>query len=185
MKKYLVTGGTGFIGSAIIKKLVNEKNVKIICTDINLRGDLRKIKSVKKKISFIKSDIRNLSHLRKISKGVDCIIHLAFLNGTENFYKKPGLVLDIGVKGIVNVLEVCKINKIKELILASSSEVYHSPFKIPTDEKESLKIPNVFNPRFSYSAGKIISEIMAINNYNPVSATVFLGFYIFGVFFIE
>jgi len=163
-KTYLITGGTGFIGSAIAKRLVKEKNTKVICLDSNLRGNLRKIRDIRNKITFIKNDIRNLKQLVKISKNVDSIIHLAFLNGTENFYKKPDLVLDIGVKGIINVIEACKKNNIKELIVASSSEVYHSPLKIPTDETEPVKIPDIFNPRFSYSTGKILSEIIAINN---------------------
>ena len=60
--------------------------------------------------------------------------------------------------------KVLKKNNIKELIVASSSEVYHSPIKIPTDETESIKIPDIFNPRFSYSTGKILTEIMSINN---------------------
>jgi len=165
-KTYLITGGTGFIGSAIAKRLIKEKNCKVICTDSNLRGDLRKIREIKNSVKFIKQDIRNLKSLKKISKKVDSIIHLAFLNGTKNFYEKPGLVLDIGVKGIMNVIEACRENKIKELIIASSSEVYHSPLKIPTKENEPIKIPDVFNPRFSYSAGKILTEIISINNSN-------------------
>ena len=72
----------------------------------------------------------------------------------KNFYQKPDLVLDIGVKGIINVIEACKQNKIKELIVASSSEVYQSPLKIPTDETEAIKIPDIFNPRFSYQQVK-------------------------------
>ena len=101
-KTYLITGGTGFIGAAITKKLIKEKNCKVICIDSNLRGNLRKIKEIKNKIKFVKQDIRNLKSLIKISRGVDSIIHLAFLNGTENFYKKPELVLDIGIRGIIN-----------------------------------------------------------------------------------
>lgn len=163
-KTYLITGGTGFIGSAIAKRLIKEKNSSVICLDSNLRGNFRRIKDIRKSITFIKSDIRNLSHLIKFSKKVDCIIHLAFLNGTENFYKRPNLVLDIGVKGMINVIDACKKNRIKELIVASSSEVYHSPLKIPTDENETIKIPDIFNPRFSYSAGKILTEMLAINN---------------------
>ena len=165
-KTYLITGGTGFIGSAIAKRLIKEKNCKVICTDSNLRGDLRKIREIKNRVKFIKQDIRNLKSLKKISKKVDSIIHLAFLNGTKNFYEKPQLVLDIGVKGIMNVIEACRENKIKELIIASSSEVYHFPLKIPTKENEPIKIPDVFNPRFSYSAGKILTEIISINNSN-------------------
>ena len=163
-KTYLVTGGTGFIGSAIIKRLIKNKKNKIICYDTNLRGSLRKIRDIKSKIRYVNGDVRNLKKLLKISKKVDAIIHLAFLNGTKYFYEKPDLVLDIGLKGIINVIDVCKKNRIKELIVASSSEVYHSPNKIPTDEKEQIKIPDVFNPRFSYSSGKIISEILPINN---------------------
>ena len=162
-KTYLITGGTGFIGAAIINKLV-KKNVKIICYDSNLRGNKKKLLSLKNKIKIIDGDIRDIKKLKKYSKNVDSIIHLAFLNGTEFFYSKPDLVLDIGVKGMLNVLEVCKKNNIKELILASSSEVYQTPDHIPTSERVSLVVPNIHNPRYSYGAGKIISEVLAINN---------------------
>ena len=162
-KTYLITGGTGFIGSAIIKKLVQSK-VNVICFDSNIRGNFSKLGIAKNKVKIELGDIRDLKRLIKISKKVDCIIHLAFLNGTEYFYSKPELVLDIGVKGMINVLEACKKNNIKELILASSSEVYQIPKKIPTNENVIMKIPDVFNPRYSYAAGKIISEVLAINN---------------------
>ena len=89
---------------------------------------------------------------------------MAFLNGTEYFYNRPDLVLDIGTKGIINVIEACKKNKIKELIIASSSEVYQKASIIPTPENIPLSIPNVFNPRYSYATGKILSEVVAINN---------------------
>ena len=127
-KTYLITGGTGFIGSAIIKKLVQSK-VNVICFDSNIRGNFNKLGIAKNKVKIELGDIRDLKRLIKISKKVDCIIHLAFLNGTEYFYSKPELVLDIGVKGMINVLEACKKNNIKELILASSSEVYQIPKK--------------------------------------------------------
>jgi len=163
-KTYLITGGTGFIGSAIIKRLALDKNNKIICMDSNIRGNTRRLKGYFKRIKFVKADIRNLKSLIKLSKNVDCLIHLAFINGTEYFYKYPEFVLDIGVKGILNIIEACKKNKIKELIIASSSEVYQNPKKIPTPENVPLSIPNVFNPRYSYAAGKILTEIIAINN---------------------
>ena len=92
------------------------------------------------------------------------MIHLAFLNGTKNFYDKPDLVLDIGVKDIINVIDACKKNKIKELILASSSEVYQKAKVIPTPENVPFSIPNAFKPRYSYATGKILTEIIAINN---------------------
>ncbi len=161
-KTFLVTGGTGFIGSNICKLLLqNNHEVKIF--DNNSRGSLKRIKGLKKKIKFIKGDIRNRVLLDKALKNTDAVIHLAYVNGTKYFYTKPVIVLDIAVKGILNVIEGCLKNKVKELYLASSSEVYQTPIKIPTDENEPLKIPNIFNPRYSYGGGKILTELMGIH----------------------
>jgi nucleoside-diphosphate-sugar epimerase len=94
---------------------------------------------------------------------VNAVIHLAYINGTKYFYTKPDLILDIAVKGMTNVLDGCKKYNVKELYLASSSEVYQTPIKVPTDENEMLKIPDIHNPRYSYGGGKIISELMCIH----------------------
>ena len=161
-KTFLVTGGTGFIGSHICELLIKKNyNVKII--DNNFRGRINKIKGIKKNIKFIKGDIRNRKVLDKALKNTDAVIHLAYVNGTKYFYSKPVLVLDVAVKGILNIIDGCIKQKIKELYLASSSEVYQTPNKVPTDEKETLKIPNIFNPRYSYGGGKILTELMGIH----------------------
>ncbi len=161
-KTFLVTGGSGFIGSNICKLLISKNyNVKIF--DNNSRGSIDKIRDFKKKVKFIKGDIRNKTLLDKAMKNTDAVIHLAYVNGTKNFYKEPVKILDIGVKGILNVLDGCIKNKIKELYLASSSEVYQTPKRIPTDENESLKIPNIYNPRYSYGGGKILTELMGVH----------------------
>ncbi len=161
-KTFLVTGVTGFIGSNICQLLVNANyNVKIF--DNNFRGSISKIKKIRRKIKFIKGDIRNRESLNKALKNTDAVIHLAYINGTKYFYTKPVLVLDIAVKGILNIIEACINNKVKELYLASSSEVYQTPYKVPTDELEPLKIPDIFNPRYSYAGGKILTELMGIH----------------------
>ena len=159
--KILVTGGSGFIGSAIVKYLV-QKGHKVIVFDNNSRGKIERLIKVKKKIKFIKGDIRNKKKLLSISDTVDTVIHLAYVNGTEYFYKKPFEILDIAINGLINILEFCKKKKVKKFYLASSSEVYQNPSKIPTDEKEMLKIPNINNPRYSYGGGKIISELYGL-----------------------
>ena len=161
-KTFLVTGGTGFIGSNICRLLI-KKNYRVKIFDNNSRGSIIKIKKIKKKIKFINGDIRDSKKLNKAMKNTDAVIHLAYVNGTKYFYSKPVLILDIAIKGILNVIECCIRNKVKELYLASSSEVYQTPIKIPTDESESLKIPNVFNPRYSYGGGKILTELMGIH----------------------
>ena len=161
-KTFLVTGGTGFIGSNICKLLV-KKNYNVKVFDNNFRGNVSKIKEIKTKLKFIKGDIRNKELLNKSLKNTDAVIHLAYVNGTKHFYSKPVLILDIAIKGMINVIEACIKNKVKELYLASSSEVYQTPIKIPTDETESLKIPDIFNPRYSYGGGKILTELMGVH----------------------
>jgi nucleoside-diphosphate-sugar epimerase len=161
-KTYLVTGGTGFIGSSIVKKLLSlKKNVFVF--DNNQRGDINRLAGLGSKLKFIKGDIRIFKDLNKIPKNIDCILHLAYVNGTENFYTKPYEVLDIGVKGMINILDFAIKNSIKNFVLFSSSEVYQNPKQIPTPEKVEMVIPNVMNPRYCYGGGKIISELMAVN----------------------
>ena len=157
----LVTGGSGFIGSAIVNYLVHRGH-KVIVFDNNSRGKIKRLLGVKNKIKFIKGDIRNKKKLLSIAGPIDTVIHLAYVNGTEYFYKKPFEILDIAVNGLINIFDFCKKKKVKNFYLASSSEVYQNPLKIPTDETEMLKIPNLHNPRYSYGGGKIISELYGL-----------------------
>ena len=159
----LVTGGSGFIGSALVKALVAQgERVRVL--DDNSRGALRRLRTVERDIEFVSGDIRDPSAVTAAVRGVDEVHHLAYVNGTATFYSAPDLVLDVGVKGIVNVIDACRSQGVGRLILASSSEVYQVPPQVPTDETAPLVVPDVHNPRLSYGAGKIISEVMVINN---------------------
>jgi nucleoside-diphosphate-sugar epimerase len=158
----LVTGGFGFIGSGLVRALVHAgNNVRVL--DDNFRGDPRRLKDVAKDIECIAADIRDADAVARAAQGMHEVHHLAFVNGTEFFYKAPELVLDVGVRGMINVLDACRRHDIGTLLLASSSEVYQTPSKIPTDETTPLSVPDPLNPRYSYGAGKLISEVMAIN----------------------
>ena len=159
-KIFLITGGAGFIGRNIANFL-SKKNYKVIIYDNEFRGSLKLLHN--KKIKFIRGDIRDKKKLNKSLKSVNAVIHLAYINGTKYFYEIPEKILDVGVKGLANIFDGCLKYNIKELYLASSSEVYQTPLKIPTKENEPLKIPDVYNPRFSYSGGKILTELMGIN----------------------
>ena len=162
MLKYLVTGGTGFIGSALVRRLLKEGNsVRVL--DNGLRGQAARLNDLANQIEIINADIRDAGLVQEACKGVDSVCHCAYVNGTEFFYSQPELVLDIGVKGMVNVIDGCIKQGVKELILASSSEVYQTPPTVPTDEQVALSVPNPLNPRYCYGGGKIISELMAIN----------------------
>ncbi len=161
-KNFLVTGGSGFIGAEVCKLLIKlGHNVTIL--DNNSRGKISRISNFEKKIKFINGDIRDKNKVLKSLRKIDAVIHLAYINGTRFFYEKPEMILDVAIKGLVNIFDGCIKHKIKELYLASSSEVYQTPNKIPTDEYESLKVPDVYNPRYSYGGGKILTELMGIN----------------------
>ena len=162
MSKILVTGGSGFIGSGLTKALVRAgHSVRVL--DDNSRGSPRRLASVEKSIEFINGDVRDAQAVERAAQGMDEVHHLAFVNGTEFFYKMPELVLDVGVRGMLNVIDACRKANVGTLILASSSEAYQTPPQIPTPEDVPLVVPDVNNPRYSYGAGKLISEVMAIN----------------------
>jgi len=161
--RVLVTGGSGFIGSALVKALLRAgETVRVL--DDNSRGALRRLREVERDVDFVNGDIRDADAVDAAMRGIDEVHHLAFVNGTATFYSVPDLVLDVGVKGIVNVIDGCRRHGVGRLILASSSEVYQSPPHVPTDERTPLVVPDPLNPRLSYGAGKIISEMMVINH---------------------
>lgn len=162
MATYLVTGGVGFLGAPLVRAMLKDGH-RVRVLDNLSRGSVDRLGEAKSDVEIITASVRDADAVQRAVRGVDSVCHLAFVNGTENFYKRPAHVLDVGVKGIVNVLDACIRADVSELILASSSEVYQTPPSIPTDETVPLSVPDPLNPRYSYAGGKIISELMAIH----------------------
>lgn len=158
----LVTGGAGFIGSAIVRKLVERGNTVSVLDNCS-RGNLRRLKGILDEVRFVDADIRDLDSVVKACTGIEAVVHLAYINGTEFFYSKPDVVLDVAVRGMLNILEGCRIGNVPDFLLASSSEVYQTPSIIPTPESVPMSIPDVLNPRYSYGGGKVICELMALH----------------------
>ena len=162
MKTCLITGGTGFIGSALTRLLL-ERGFNVRVLDDNSRGNFRRLTDVMDSLDIREGDIRNADLVSKSLLGVDVVLHLAYINGTINFYERPREVLDVAIVGMQNVLEAMKVNNVPELYLASSSEVYQYPDVFPTPEAVPLVVPDPFNPRYSYGLGKIVQEFMSIH----------------------
>jgi nucleoside-diphosphate-sugar epimerase len=164
--RFLVTGGTGFIGSALVRGLL-AAGAHVRSLDDDSRGAAQRLADLpagqRARLELVRGDIRDAAAVAAAIAGVDSVLHLAYVNGTEFFYSKPELVLEVGVKGMINVLDGCIAHGVRDLILASSSEVYQTPATVPTDERAQLVVPDVLNPRYSYGGGKIISELLAIN----------------------
>jgi len=131
--------------------------------DDDSRGARRRLGAAASSMELIAGDIRDPAVVDRTVAGVDCVCHLAYINGTERFYEKPDLVLDVAIRGMLNVIDACRKGGAEDLVLVSSSEVYQMPSAIPTDETVPLSIPDVLNPRYSYGGGKIACELMAIN----------------------
>lgn len=161
-KRYLITGGAGFIGSFLVRRLLQDgHDVRVL--DNHSRGRVDRLADVRDHVESIEADVRDAEAVQGAARGVDCLCHLAYVNGTEWFYKKPEFVLDVGVKGMINTVDACLKRGVPEFVLASSSEVYQTPPAIPTDEAAPLSVPDPLNPRYSYGGGKIISELLALN----------------------
>jgi len=162
MENILITGGAGFMGSHLTRKLVEMKNnVKVL--DSGWRFGKKNLEDVLGKIKYIETDIRDYDKVKKSMKDVDTVFHLAAILGTSYFYTHPCLVLDVGLVGTINVLKAINENNVERLLFASSSEVYAKPNQFPTPETHPLIIPDSKNPRFSYSSTKIIGEVLGIN----------------------
>ena len=161
-KHYLVTGGAGFIGAALVRRLLSEGHqVRVLARTQQEKAT--RLSDLRDSIEYIEADVRHSEAVVSAAKGVDSILHFAAITATDSFYKIPDQVLDVGIKGMLSVLDACKENDIGELVLASSSEAYQTPSIVPTDETEPLTIPDPMNPRYSYGASKVISELLAIN----------------------
>ena len=179
--KTLITGGTGFIGAELVKRLVDQK-MDIRVLDNNLRGKSSRLIGYLDRLEFIKGDVTNYKDVLEAMKGVKTVFHLAFINGTDNFYNFPEKVLEVGVKGAINTLDAAMESCVKNYIVTSSSEVYQQPISIPTPESERIVIPDILNPRFSYSGGKIITELLAVHYTakNDINTVIFRPHNFFG-----
>jgi nucleoside-diphosphate-sugar epimerase len=162
MSLYLVTGASGFIGSALVRALVKQGD-RVRALDDDSRGSRRRLGNIESQIEWTKGDVRDPVTVSEAVRGTDGVCHLAAVNGTEHFYSRPDLVLEVATKGIINVLDACVEHGVGELFVASSSEVYQTPPEVPTDETAPLSIPDPLNPRYSYGGGKIISELFTLN----------------------
>lgn len=160
--RYLVTGGLGFLGAPLVRALLHEGHTVRVLDNLS-RGSSSRLDDVASDIEIIEGDIRDADAVIGALRDIDVVCHLAYVNGTQYFYERPGEVLEVGVKGMVNVLDGCRKWRVGELILASSSEVYQTPPSVPTDESVPLSVPDPHNPRYSYGGGKIISELMALH----------------------
>ncbi len=149
MKKIIVTGGAGFIGSHIVDMLI-ERGYEVHIVDNMSAGEKANINP---KAIMHEVDIRDYEKLFPIFEGVEYVFHHAAFPQVEYSIRNPIETNEINVNGLLNVLEACRVNKVKRLMFASSSAVYGDQEILPLIETMD---PNPLSP---YGAHKYIGEI--------------------------
>ena len=170
--RYIVTGGAGFIGNSIVKKLVARGDDVTVIDNLNT-GKEENLKSVIDKITFLKDSILNRELLEKQSQNIDGIFHQAALASVQDSFSKPDEYYDVNVNGTENILKLAKKNDFR-VVYASSSSVYGSPERIPIKESDKK---NPINP---YAETKLKKEQLAIK-YSEMGVKV-IGLRYFNVF---
>ncbi|MGB0589317.1 MAG: NAD-dependent epimerase/dehydratase family protein [Myxococcota bacterium] len=158
---HLVTGGCGFLGAALCRSLSSD-GISVRSLDNHARGRAARLRGVEG-VELQTGDVRDLATVRESARGASVIWHLAAINGTRNFYERPGDVLEVGLKGALNVVDVAVELGAQRLVLFSSSEVYQRAAQIPTPEDVPMVVPDPTNPRYSYGGGKLASELIALH----------------------
>ena len=168
MKKILITGADGFIGSHLTEMLVAKGyQVKALSqyNSFNNWGWLEDV-NCKDEIVVLTGDIRDQHYCKHITKGVDIIFHLAALIAIPYSYVAPDSYVDTNIKGTLNICQAAKENGNIRVIHTSTSEVYGTALYVPIDEKHPIQAQS------PYSATKIAADAMAMSFYNAFELPV-------------
>lgn len=152
-KKVLVTGGAGFIGSTLIRRLL-EKGYEVTVQDnmsIGLRDNLPK----DRKLKLITGDVRDFELVATVARAHPYVMHLAAQAFIPLSYQLPLQVAEVNAIGSINVFKACLDHGVKRLIHISSSEIYGSAEHTPMDEK------HVLHPHSTYAVAKAAADMWA------------------------
>ncbi len=174
MKKILITGGAGFIGYHLAKRLASQ-GADVTIADNFFRGkrddDLKTLLKLPN-VHLVEADLSSADAWRTIGSGYEEVYHLVGINGTKLFYDIPHEVLRIGVASTMHVLDWFRnVNNVHDakILYTSSNEAYASALEaygslpLPTPENVPLVIADTYNPRWSYGGQKLIGELFFIH----------------------
>jgi len=156
--RFLITGGAGFIGSNIVKKLV-EKGYSVRVLDNFATGQRSNLEPFLKDIELIEGDIRDFWTVAKATKGIDYILHQAALPSIPRSIDNPLTTTEVNINGTLNILEAARFNEVQRIVYASSSSVYGDSPVMP--KEESMKPI----PKSPYAITKLAGEEYCMNFY--------------------
>ncbi|WP_317362637.1 GDP-mannose 4,6-dehydratase [Campylobacter helveticus] len=171
MKKILITGADGFIGSHLCE-LLHAKNYQIKAlsqyNSFNFWGHLEHL-PCKDKLEIVSGDLRDSFFCDSLVKGVDAVLHLGALIAIPYSYTAPQSYVDTNIQGTLNLLEASKRHGVKRFIHTSTSEVYGSAIYTPIDEKHPLQ------PQSPYSASKIGADMLSLSYFYSFNLPVIVA----------
>jgi len=155
MKKILITGGAGFIGSSLAEKLLQKKDNFVVVIDNLSTGHKKKLPEADENFVFIKADVNDRDVVADVmtTYKFDYVFHYAAVVGVKRTLENPLLVLK-DIEGIKNILETAKNTNVKKIFYSSSSEVYGEPVEFPQNENTTP-----LNSRLPYAVVKNLGEV--------------------------
>ena len=170
MKKILVTGGGGFIGSHLVEKLIFKGFHVRTIVPYNIDNSWGWIDTfndkIKKNIEVVSGDICDQNFVTRQMKNVDMVFHLAALLSIPYSYVSPRSYISTNILGTLNLLEAIKNSNVELFVQTSTSEVYGSSQYSPIDEKHPL------NAQSPYAASKIAADQLALSYYKTFDLPV-------------
>ena len=158
MKKLLVTGGAGFIGSNLCEEFLH-KGYEVVCLDNFVTGKIENIVNLQnkypKQFKLIIGDIRNINDCKNAIVGVDVVFHHAALSSVSRSIKDPITTNEVNISGFLNMLVAARDEKVKRFIYAASSSTYGDSESLPMIEEV------IGNPLSPYAITKYVNELYA------------------------
>ena len=156
LRKILVTGGAGFIGSHLVEALLEKEN-EVIVLDNFSTGRPQNLDHLSEKIELIECDISRSGNWQNLFENIDCLFHLAALADIVPSIENPDKYYQSNVNGTFNVLDTCRKHNVKKIVYSASSSCYGIPDEYPTKETAEIR------PQYPYALTKYLGEQLVMH----------------------